>query len=153
MRSLVEENSKLFLQTASHTINLWPAAIFTCLLLLVLPYLLPLIFNAYGQLYYKSDGYPHRSGDYDDYEEEEYNDNWRSEFRRRRRGPGKRTMKVVKEEEEEDYPHYYSDDWKTSEYKYWNKQTRELESDNQDLVRNMVVGLADRVSNAVNMIK
>ena len=33
MRSLVEENSKLFLQTANHTINLWPAAIFACLLL------------------------------------------------------------------------------------------------------------------------
>ena len=60
----------------------------------------------------------------------------------------------VEEEEEEDYPHYYSDDWKTSDYKYWNRQTRDLvESDNnQDLVKNMVVGLADRVSNAVNMI-
>ena len=57
------------------------------------------------------------------------------------------------QEDEEDYPHYYSDDWKTGDFKYWNKQTRELESDNQDLVRNMVVGLADRVSNAVNMIK
>ena len=57
------------------------------------------------------------------------------------------------EEEEEDYPLYYSDDWKTSsEYKYWNKQRRDLESDHQNLVRNLVVGLADRVSNAVNMI-
>ena len=33
MRGLAEENSKLFLQTANHTINLWPAAIFACLLL------------------------------------------------------------------------------------------------------------------------
>ena len=33
MRALAEENSKLFLQTANHTINLWPAAIFACLLL------------------------------------------------------------------------------------------------------------------------
>ena len=63
-------------------------------------------------------------------------------------------MEVEEEEEQDDYPHYYSDDWKTSDYKYWNRQTRDLvESDNnQDLVKNMVVGLADRVSNAVNMI-
>ena len=61
------------------------------LLFPVLPYLLPFLFNLYGQLYYKADGYhqPHRSGDYEDYEEDFY-DNWRSDFRRRRRGPGKR---------------------------------------------------------------
>ena len=34
MRGQMEENSKLFFQTANHTINLWPAAIFVCLLLL-----------------------------------------------------------------------------------------------------------------------
>ena len=59
-------------------------------------------------------------------------------------------------EEGEDYPHYYSDDWKTSsgDYKYWNRQTRDLETgQDQGLVRNMVVGLADRVSNAVRMIQ
>ena len=33
MRGQVEEN-RLFFQTANHTINLWPAAIFVCLLLL-----------------------------------------------------------------------------------------------------------------------
>ena len=59
----------------------------------------------------------------------------------------------LEEEQEEEYPHYYSDDWKTSDYKYWNKQTRDLvESENTQDFRNMVVGLADRVSSAVNMI-
>lgn len=166
MRAVAEENSKLFLQTANHTINLWPAVIFISLLLVVLPYLLPLLLSAYGQLYYKSDhGHhqPHRSGDYEDYgqEELEYNDNWRSQLLRRRRMRA-RARKVELDEEElegeegEDYPHYYSDDWKTSsgDYKYWNRQTRDLETgQDQGLVRNMVVGLADRVSNAVRMIQ
>ena len=57
------------------------------------------------------------------------------------------------EEELEDYPLYYSDDWKTSDYKYWAQQRRDLESGDQGLVGNMMVGLADRVSNAVKMIE
>ena len=34
LRGQLEESSKLFFQTANHTINLWPAAIFVCLLVL-----------------------------------------------------------------------------------------------------------------------
>ena len=34
MQGVVEEESKLFLQTANHTINLWPAVIIISLLLL-----------------------------------------------------------------------------------------------------------------------
>ena len=62
------------------------------------------------------------------------------------------TLLQNEEEEEEEYPLYNSDDWKTSDYKYWGNQRRGLESEEKDLVRNMVVGLADRVNNAVNMI-
>ena len=136
----------------------------------VLPYLLPVLLNLYGSFYYKADSHlPHRSGDYEDYEE--YLDNWRSALRKRRRGgPGLKRARVgpttghcetdplqtllqnEEEEEEEEYPLYYSDDWKTSDYKYWGNQRRGLESEDKDLVRNMVVGLADRVNNAVNMI-
>ena len=60
----------------------------------VLPYLLPVLLNLYGSFYYKADSHlPHRSGDYEDYEE--YLDNWRSALRKRRRGgPGLKRARV-----------------------------------------------------------
>ena len=55
-----------------------------------------------------------------------------------------------KDDDEEDY--YYNDNWKNSDYyKSWDRQNRELE-DGAGVARNMVVSLADTVSNAVKMI-
>jgi len=89
--------------------------------------------------------YGYGRSDYD--EDYESYDKWDSEFRRRRRGPSKRPRK---DDDEEDY--YYNDNWKNSDYyKSWDRQNRELE-DGAGVARNMVVSLADTVSNAVKMI-
>merc|ERR1719499_2005152 len=123
MRSFMADNGKLYLNTENTTINLWPVAIAGVLCLLVLPVLLPTLIHAYLNVY-------------DDYEEGYNLDNNYSEFRKRRRGPGKRSRTTDD----------YSEDWKNSDYyQYWDKQNRELDSATQNSMAGMVVGLADSV--------
>ena len=54
--------------------------------------------------------------------------------------------------DDDDEDDYYNDSWKNSDYyKSWDRQNRELEAGGE-IGRNMVVGLAESVSNAVKMI-
>ena len=111
----------------------------------VLPVLLPTLIHAYLNVYSLLGKTPsgYNRNDYDDYEEEYNLDNNYSEFRKRRRGPGKRSRTTDD----------YSEDWKNSDYyQYWDKQNRELDSATQNSMAGMVVGLADSVSNAVKLI-
>ena len=110
---------------------------------------LPYILNSYSYLLGKGSGHHHRT-DYEDYEDDqEYNYdnsyNSYSQFRKRRRGPGKRARL-----NDEEYLNY-SEDWRNTD-NYWDKQTRELQSGEQNPMTNMMVGLADSVSNAVKLI-
>merc|ERR1712045_309430 len=161
MRSFVEENAKLIFSDADSnaTINLWPWVISGILFMLAIPVIISILSSLYVPFYsvYKAaSSYDHGYGrsDYDEYDDGYGFDNkWDSEFRRRRRGPGKRPRK---EADDDDYDYGSSsssyNDWKNSDYyKSWDRQNRELEAGGE-IGRNMVVGLAESVSNAVKMI-
>jgi len=156
VRGFVEENAKLiFTDSDSNvTINLWPWVITGFIFMLAIPVLISVLSTIYVPFYsiykaassYDAPGYGR--SDYDDWDSDYGYDKWDSEFKRRRRGPGKRPRK---DDDDDDFP-YYNDDWKNSDYyKSWDRQNRELE-EGGEIARNMVVGLADSVSKAVKMI-
>merc|ERR1712045_569971 len=160
MRSFVEDNAKLIFSDADSnvTINLWPWVISGVLFMLAIPVIISILSSLYVPFYsiYKAaNSYDNGYGrsDYDDYDDGYGYDKWDSDsFRRRRRGPSKRPRK---EADEDDYGYNSSssfNDWKNSGYyKSWDRQNRELEAGGE-IGRNLVVGLADTVSNAVKMI-
>ena len=59
---------------------------------------------------------------------------------------------MQKEADDDDYDYSSYNDWKNSDYyKSWDRQNRELEAGGE-IGRNLVAGLADTVSHAVQMI-